>query len=58
MRTVSISEIAGYNETDHACNGGFYRCPYCHEQLYVSKSEDGDIQDCYNCGNEHEITET
>ena len=49
LSVVYLSEIAPYNETDFACNGGFYNCPECGEQQYTSCSEIGDIKDC-GCG--------
>lgn len=51
MKYINLSEIAPYNEYDHACNGGYFKCPYCGEQLYVSKAENGDVSDC-DCGKE------
>jgi len=46
---VYLSEIAPYNETDCALNGGFFNCPECGEQQYVSKSEQDDEYIC-DCG--------
>ena len=50
LATVIISEISPYNETDHACNGGYFRCPNCDNLEYTSDSEDGKIDECSACG--------
>lgn len=55
MREIHIQCLAPYNETDHACNGGFYNCPNCGYQLYVSKSEHEDLNECENCGDLHKL---
>jgi hypothetical protein len=57
MKTVSQSEMAPYNETDHACGGGYYNCPNCGTQLYLSRSQVGDTIDCDYCEEWHEIEE-
>ena len=50
LATVFISEIAPYNEYDHACNGGYFNCPNCNHLEYVSESEHGKIDECSSCG--------
>lgn len=49
LGVVYLSEIAPYSETDFACNGGFYNCPECGEQQYLSGAEIGDTKEC-ECG--------
>lgn len=50
LATVYIRDLAPYNEYDCACNGGYFRCPHCGNQEYVSKSEHGKIDECSSCG--------
>ena len=50
LATVFISDIAPYNEYDHACNSGYFRCPHCDNLEYVSESEHGKIDECSRCG--------
>lgn len=49
IEVVYLTEIAPYNETDFACNGGFFNCPECGEQLYISGAEVGDEDQCDFC---------
>jgi hypothetical protein len=49
---VYLSEIAPYNETDSASGGGYYHCPHCHEQQYISAAEVGDTVKC-DCGDKY-----
>lgn len=49
LATVYISDLVPYNEYDHACNGGYFRCPNCGNQEYVSESEHGKIDECSKC---------
>jgi len=49
LATVYISDLVSYNEYDHACNGGYFRCPHCENQEYVSESEHGKIDECSRC---------
>jgi hypothetical protein len=57
MEKVLLSEINPYNETDCACNGGYYSCPNCGECLYVSQADNGDHSQCDKCLNQHEFIE-
>jgi hypothetical protein len=57
MENVNTSELAAYNETDWACGGGFYDCPECGEQNYISESYDGMISNCCKCNIEHKFIE-
>ena len=50
LATVFISEIAPYNEYDHACNGGYFRCPHCRHLEYTSESEHDKTDECSSCG--------
>ena len=49
MGIIYLEDIAPYNEYDHASNGGFFNCPSCNEQQYVSSAESGDNYKC-DCG--------
>ena len=49
MEEISIRAIAPYNETDYALNGGFFDCPHCSEQNYVSESYNDKEIECCKC---------
>lgn len=55
MEEIYIEDLAPYNETDHACGGGYYNCPNCGIQLYVRQSQHGDINDCNYCNTLHKM---
>jgi len=57
MYLVYISQIAPYNEYDHACNGGYYMCPnpQCQHQLYISETYANKIGVCHVCNREHKF---
>lgn len=44
-----IENIAPYNEYDYALNGGYFNCPECGEQNYISETEEDKEIEC-NCG--------
>lgn len=49
MEEISIRAIAPYNETDFALNGGFFNCPNCNEQNYISESYNDKEIECCKC---------
>lgn len=44
-----ITELTPYNEFDLACKGGYYVCPNCGKQQYISETTDGKEVECSSC---------
>lgn len=57
MIEINIKDLAPYNEYDSDLNGGFYNCPECNEQNYVSESYENMISECCKCFVKHKFIE-